>query len=613
MGFRPQIQQIEGLETELNAINGRIDTLTPQNVLITAAQLNFRDNLIGNCINTVEWFEAGVLKQTQYNSNIVLNPKPTGLLKRFTIFYISIGTTGANQQIYAREGTESADPQMIYVTTGEFLVGTALIDSVGVTPVETTNLENVYHWGAGGSNLDNGRTEQTRFASAEKAAAMWLTNRNFSIYTKDAGTFTFNIDLSGMFASDILNIYAPNAILDWSDIPLQLSAGTVRMTIGRGVGEINVLTGALLRFNQSTVLRGDLTVQTGAALYAPQINQGETFTFDAGSIIRIGQAECTTLVQNSTDIVANITAGGVTTLYPAIIVPASEPPITGGLITQFWSGLKTFRDLMTDVRAGLLTGYITGTNQVISATDSFLTAFRNLQAQISAQLITLGTKVDKVAGKSLVLDTEIAKIHLADRIEHTGNTIVLQSTFTNTYPDGNTNAGFLQEFILTSPTTIEKIAIDFGSNIANNGLNARLDLFSGTIINFNSYPPFTTYGTGDTGNLTNGQLLASANTTISAGTLSYFNFLIFQVLPAGTYHFAIYKDSLPGVVNSIYLKFNNVSTQAPNVGRSCVIGVNGTGKFSYIATSNLQFKFKLFTLIINCPIFRDTYREIQPT
>lgn len=60
-----------------------------------------------------------------------------------------------------------------------------------------------------------------------------------------------------------------------------------------------------------------------------------------------------------------------------------EPTITGDVVTKFWSGTKTWRDLATDVRAIVLTGLSVATNAVISATDTLLVALGKLQAQIT--------------------------------------------------------------------------------------------------------------------------------------------------------------------------------------------------------------------------------------
>lgn len=60
-----------------------------------------------------------------------------------------------------------------------------------------------------------------------------------------------------------------------------------------------------------------------------------------------------------------------------------EPAITGGLVSQFWSGTKTWRDLSTDVRAVILTGLSTATNAAITTTDTILSALGKLQKQIT--------------------------------------------------------------------------------------------------------------------------------------------------------------------------------------------------------------------------------------
>lgn len=61
-----------------------------------------------------------------------------------------------------------------------------------------------------------------------------------------------------------------------------------------------------------------------------------------------------------------------------------EPKITADVVTKFWSGTKTWRDLATDVRAIVLTGLSTATNAVIATGDTLLVALGKLQAQITA-------------------------------------------------------------------------------------------------------------------------------------------------------------------------------------------------------------------------------------
>jgi hypothetical protein len=62
----------------------------------------------------------------------------------------------------------------------------------------------------------------------------------------------------------------------------------------------------------------------------------------------------------------------------------AEPAITGGAVSQYWSGTKTWRTLAADVLAVALTGLSTATNTVISTADTVLSALGKLQAQITA-------------------------------------------------------------------------------------------------------------------------------------------------------------------------------------------------------------------------------------
>lgn len=64
-----------------------------------------------------------------------------------------------------------------------------------------------------------------------------------------------------------------------------------------------------------------------------------------------------------------------------------EPTIAaaGGTPTaQYWRGGKVWADFATSVRAALLTGFASGPNSAVAATDTVLQAIQKLQAQISA-------------------------------------------------------------------------------------------------------------------------------------------------------------------------------------------------------------------------------------
>lgn len=84
-----------------------------------------------------------------------------------------------------------------------------------------------------------------------------------------------------------------------------------------------------------------------------------------------------------------------------------EPAITGDVVTKFWSGLKTWRDLATDVRAVLLTGLSTATNSAIAATDSLLSALGKLQAQITANLTALTNHTGSTSNPHAVTKAQV--------------------------------------------------------------------------------------------------------------------------------------------------------------------------------------------------------------
>lgn len=78
-------------------------------------------------------------------------------------------------------------------------------------------------------------------------------------------------------------------------------------------------------------------------------------------------------------------------------VNAKEPAIAVDLVTKFWSGTKTFRDLATDVRAVVLTGLSTATGTAITAADSVLSALGKLQNQASANATAITGKEPTIA------------------------------------------------------------------------------------------------------------------------------------------------------------------------------------------------------------------------
>ena len=71
------------------------------------------------------------------------------------------------------------------------------------------------------------------------------------------------------------------------------------------------------------------------------------------------------------------------------IFNSKEPAIITGTTAQYYRGDKTFQDFDTSVRNSILTGFVTGSNTTLTATDSVLTAFQNIQGQINSKQNTL--------------------------------------------------------------------------------------------------------------------------------------------------------------------------------------------------------------------------------
>lgn len=88
-----------------------------------------------------------------------------------------------------------------------------------------------------------------------------------------------------------------------------------------------------------------------------------------------------------------------------------EPTIAAGNVADYWRGDKTWRNLATDVRAALLTGLSTATNAVITASDSVLSAFGKIQAQVSALLTSF---TDYVNSNSVSVFAYMTSAQIAD-------------------------------------------------------------------------------------------------------------------------------------------------------------------------------------------------------
>jgi hypothetical protein len=106
-----------------------------------------------------------------------------------------------------------------------------------------------------------------------------------------------------------------------------------------------------------------------------------------------------------------------------------EPSITASVVTSFWSGTKTFRDLATDVRAVVLTGLSLITATAVTATDTILVAIGKLQAQITANLSTLTSHTGNVSNPH---STTATQVNLGNVTNESKATMFTSPTFTGT-------------------------------------------------------------------------------------------------------------------------------------------------------------------------------------
>jgi alpha-tubulin suppressor-like RCC1 family protein len=83
-------------------------------------------------------------------------------------------------------------------------------------------------------------------------------------------------------------------------------------------------------------------------------------------------------------------------------IAAKEPLITAGTTAQYLKGDKSLGTFLTDVMNSLLTGVSFATNSAIVAGDNLLVALGKLQAQVTGQATTLGTKADLTNGTQTI-------------------------------------------------------------------------------------------------------------------------------------------------------------------------------------------------------------------
>ena len=106
-----------------------------------------------------------------------------------------------------------------------------------------------------------------------------------------------------------------------------------------------------------------------------------------------------------------------------------EPSIASDVVTKFWSGTKTWRDLATDVRAVVLTGLSVASGTAVTASDTLLVAIGKLQKQCTDRLLLSGGTMTGAINEALVSLASAATVNIGAAA---GNIILISGTTTIT-------------------------------------------------------------------------------------------------------------------------------------------------------------------------------------
>lgn len=146
------------------------------------------------------------------------------------------------------------------------------------------------------------------------------------------------------------------------------------------------------------------------------------------------------------------------------------------------------------VRAVILTGLSTATNAIISATDSVLSAFGKLQAQITANLSTLTSHTSNTSNPHSVTKAQVG----LSNVDNTSDANKPISTATQTALNAKENtitAGTTAQYYRGDKTfqTLDKTAVGLG-NVANIDTTNASNISSGTLSDSRLSSAVTTQG-----------------------------------------------------------------------------------------------------------------------
>src|SRR5574343_174620 len=222
---------------------------------------------------------------------------------------------------------------------------------------------------------------------------------------------------------------------DWTKTEIDTALGT---TLNMGVDNDYTFvangSGGISLYINSVLISTKTGISGGTSFYY------NSLTFDA-------KVEITNLYVYD----KALTLTDIQGLYNAPIqnLSAKENTITAGTTSQYWRGDKTWVDFFTTARTVTLTGLSTATNAVITATDTILSAFGKLQAQINAITTALALKQD------IIYEAWLAPFH--------GGFMISTSSATAT-------AGrvYLQEFEVLARQKLDAVVLTNQATVAGN-------------------------------------------------------------------------------------------------------------------------------------------------
>jgi hypothetical protein len=387
---------------------------------------------------------------------------------------------------------------------------------------------------------------------------------------------------SGIVHTGALDAYVNTGTLDlgtnWASIVnLGTAATTQTVNIGTGAGvtTINIggagdtvnISGTLVYNNVTNMTVTDklITLNKGGAAASGdsagiEIEEGGSITGYAKigntrsswSFLAPGKLGTILLTPSATafssEVISTATAARQFTLPDASgtfamvsDLTAKEPTITGGTSAQYWNGLKAWTDFNTSVRGATLTGLVAGANTPIAATDSVLTAFQNVQAQLNNK---------QVSGSYQALDGDLTAIaNLA------GTSGFLKKTAADTWALDTTTYSTTNGTV----TTLSVVSANgFGGSVANAGTTPAITL--------------TTSISGMLKGSGSALVAATAGVDYSAGTSALGTGILKSTTTTGALTIAVAADfpilnqSTTGnaatVTNGVYTTSTNVVTNA---------------------------------------------------